>query len=281
MTIVNSIMTAIFDALLAPFARLSPWYGIAAVSLLTSVVMLLIFRCTSNQAAIRRAKDRIRAHLLELRLYRDDMRVLLRAQKDILLANLAYLGHSLRPLVVMIVPVVLILIQLNAHYGYQPLRPNESAIIAARFAQASDLDMCRLELIVPSGLRVETPPLRIPSQREVDWRISARRPGRYTVRIIVGEGSVEKEVVVGDAHTRVSPERVGSSLERVGSSLWAVMMNPGERPLPEGSAVRAVAVQYKPAALPFFRWNIHWLVAFFILSIAFGFALKGVFRVEV
>lgn len=274
MTIVNSIMTAIFDLLLAPFARLSPWYGIAAVSLLTGVVMLLIFRCTSNQTAIRRAKDRIRAHLLELRLYRDDMRVLLRAQKDILLANLAYLGHSLRPLVVMIVPVVLILIQLDAHYGYRPLRPGGAAIVTARFAQGFDLRGGAVRLIAPAGLRVETPPLRIPSLGEVDWRIGAERPGRYALTLVVGDQRIEKQVVVADSNVRVSPQRVGSSL-------WAVMMNPGERPLPEGSAVRAVAVQYKPAALPFFRWNIHWLVAFFILSIAFGFALKGVFRVEV
>jgi len=267
-------MTAIFDILLSPFSSLSPWYGIAAVSLVTGVVMLLIFRGTSNQRAIRRAKDRIRAHLLEVRLYRDDVRVLLRAQKDILLNNLAYLGNSLVPLVVMIIPVVLILVQLNAHYGYQPLRPGESAIVAAKFARPGDLDACRLGLEVPPGLRVETPPLRIPAQSEVDWRIGAERPGRYTVRIIVGEGSVEKEVVVGDTHTRVSPERVGSGW-------WAVLMNPGEKPLPDTSAVCSITVGYQPASLPLLRWNIHWLVAFFVLSIAFGFALKGLFRVEV
>jgi uncharacterized membrane protein (DUF106 family) len=274
MTFISAIMTAMFDFLLRPFAGLSPWYGIAAVSLLTGVVMLLIFRCTSNQRAIRRAKQRIRAHLLEVRLYRDDVRVLLRAQKDILLNNLAYLGNSLAPLAVMIIPVVLILVQLNAHYGYQPLRPNESGIVSARFAHTADLDTCRLELIVPSGLRVETPPLRIPSLREVDWRIGAKRPGKYVLAIAVGEQRVEKQVVVAAGPARVAPERVASG--------WsAMLMNPGEKPLPHGSVVRSITVGYKRASLPLLRWNIHWLVAFFVLSIAFGFALKGLFRVEV
>jgi len=267
-------MTAIFDILLAPFASLSPWYGIAVVSLLTGVVMLLIFRFTSNQHAIRRAKDRIRAHLLEVRLYRDDVGVLLRAQKDILVSNLAYLGHSLGPLVVMIVPVVLILVQLNTHYGYHPLRPGESAIIAAKLAPDADLDPEPLQLIVPKGLTVETPPLRIPALGEVDWRVRAERAGTYSVRIVAAGQSADKQVVVADGHARVTPQRVGSGV-------WETVLNPGEKPLPKGAAVRAIAVQYRPASLPFFRWNIHWLVAFFILSMAFGFALKGVFRVEV
>ena len=41
---------------------------------------LAIYKAISNQAAIRDAKDKIIAHLLELRLFRDDLRVLLRAE---------------------------------------------------------------------------------------------------------------------------------------------------------------------------------------------------------
>ena len=34
-------------------------------------------------------------------------------------------------------------------------------------------------------------------------------------------------------------------------------------------------------AMPVFGWNIHWLVYFFVLSLAFGFAFKGVFGVQI
>lgn len=274
MTIINAIMTAIFDALLRPFAAFSPWCGIAFISVLTGVVMLAVYRYASNQRAIRRAKDRVRAHLLELRLYRDDVRVLLRAQRDILLANLAYLGQSLRPLAVMIIPLALTLVQLNAHYGYRPLRPGESAIIAVRLAATADPNADAPHLIAPRGLTVETPPLRITSLREVDWRIGARRPGRYVLTLVLGDQRFGKQVVVANTPARVSPDRVASGL-------WAVAMNPGEKPLPHACAVRSIAVQYQPAPLPFFRWHLHWLVAFLILSIALGLALKGLFRVDV
>ncbi|HUT73267.1 MAG TPA: hypothetical protein VM221_00340 [Armatimonadota bacterium] len=274
MILVNSIMNAIFDVILRPFAGLSPWYGIAAVSLVTGVVMLLVFRYTSNQRALRRAKDRIRAHLLEVRLYRDDMGVLLRAQKDILLNNLAYLGHSLRPVAVMIVPVVLILVQLNTRYGYRPPRPGEAVILAAWFEPGADLIAHPPRLIAPPGLKVETPALRMPALHEVDWRIGAERPGAYVVRLVTAAGEVEKRITVASGWARVSPRRVGSGL-------WETLLNPGEAPLPAGAAVREITVGYAPAALPLWRWNVHWLVAFFVLSIAFGFALRGVFRVEI
>ena len=271
MTIVNSIMTTIFDALLRPFAGLSAWYGIAVVSLLTGVIMLLIFRCTSNQRAIRRAKDRIRAHLLELRLYRDDMGVLLRAQKDILVNDLIYLGHALVPLVVMVVPVVLVLVQLNARYGYQPVRPGESVIIAAKLQPGARLDAAA-KLVVPKGLRVETPPLRIPALNEVDWRVRGERPGRYEVQVLVGDQNGEKAVTVSRGWARLT--RV------VGRGFWHDLYDPGELPS-MGPQFESIAVGYQPASLPLGRWHVHWLVAFFILSIAFGFALKGVLRVEV
>ncbi len=271
MTFINAIMTAIFDALLRPFAGLSPWYGIAVVSLLTGVMMLAVFRYTSNQRAIRRAKDRIRAHLLELRLYRDDVGVLLRAQKDILLNNLIYLAHSLVPLAVMILPVVLILMQLNVRYGYQPLRPGESVIVAAKLKPGVELAQ-PLQLVAPSGLTVETPPLRIPALGELDWRVRGERPGAYELHIIVGDRDAEKSLVVSDGWARVSRQVSRGFLER--------LSNPGELPaMHEG--FESVAVDYRPAALPFWRWNVHWLLAYFVLSIAFGFALRGVLKVEI
>jgi hypothetical protein len=30
-----------------------------------------------------------------------------------------------------------------------------------------------------------------------------------------------------------------------------------------------------------YKWHVHWLVVVFVLSIVFGFALKGLFRVEI
>jgi len=129
MSVVNLVFGRIVDTVLLPFRSLSPWFGLAVVSLLTALLMLEVYKLTSNQSAIRRAKDRIKAHLLEMRLYKDSLRVTLRAQAGILKANLAYMGANLKPLLVMIVPLVLILARLSVWYDRAP-RPIPSRSVS-------------------------------------------------------------------------------------------------------------------------------------------------------
>jgi uncharacterized membrane protein (DUF106 family) len=73
MWIFNSFVNTVFELILTPFRNMSPWYGMTVVSFLTGFLMLFIFRFTSNQEGIRRTKNRIKAHLLELRLFKDSM----------------------------------------------------------------------------------------------------------------------------------------------------------------------------------------------------------------
>ena len=80
----NCIITNLFELLCSPFAELDPWWGLSALSVLTGVVMLVIFRFTSNQGGIRSAKNRIKAFFLEVRLYNDDLGLIFSAQKNIL-----------------------------------------------------------------------------------------------------------------------------------------------------------------------------------------------------
>jgi hypothetical protein len=64
-------------------------------------------------------------------------------------------------------------------------------------------------------------------------------------------------------------------------SIWKRVLYPGEPPLPGGTAVRSVEILYPAKSLRAFGFGVHWLVAYLILSIAFGFAFKGVFKVEI
>jgi len=114
----------------------------------------------------------------------------------------------------------------------------------------------------------------MPSVNEVDWRLRAEAPGDYALRIAVGGREYEKRLVVGERKGRVSPRRVGSGL-------WRKLVNPGEPPLPADGALASVSVTYSGAELPLFGWRIHWIWPWLILSLAFGYALKGPLRVHV
>ena len=119
--ILNAAVGGLFDALFAVLGRLGPEASMAVVSLLVGLFMLFIFKRTSNQAGIRRAKDRIKAHLLELRLYKSDFGQTMRSQGRILAANGRYFLHALKPMLVIVVPILLVLVQLDARFGARAL----------------------------------------------------------------------------------------------------------------------------------------------------------------
>ncbi len=65
------------------------------------------------------------------------------------------------------------------------------------------------------------------------------------------------------------------------ATLSAAIFEPGESPLPRGSVLESIEVEYESAEVPFLWWRLNWLVLFFILSIVFGFIVKGPLGVEI
>jgi len=270
-------MGALFDVLMAPFRPLGPWAGMLAISLLTGLLMLAIFKATSNQQGIRRTKNKIKAHLLELRLYKDNLGQSLRSQGSLLAANGKYMAFAIRPMLVMIVPVLLILAQLSVWFDKTPLRIGERAIVKVKLAKGQGAGAgggVEASLVAPAGVAVETSPLRIEEEGEIDWRVKAEASGRHLLKVGIGGKKITKLFVVGGpALSKVPASRVRGFGDE--------LLHPGEKSLPKNSSVESIEIDYKSQRLKFLGIRFHWLVAFFILSIIFGFAFKGVFKVEI
>jgi len=212
--------------------------------------MLFIFRFTSNQKGIRKVKNKIKAHLLELRLFQDSFVLSFKAQGNILRYNLKYISYSAKPMLIMIIPLILILIQLNLWFGYKALSPGES-------------------------YEIETPPLRIEEEREIDWRLRAGKKGVHDLVLILNGQKFKKKMAVAQAQlNKLSPTKVQRNF-------IAEIMNPGEAPLPSDSTLEAIEIVYPSKNMNFFGWQIHWLIVYFALSIIFGFAFKSLFGVEI
>ncbi len=275
MQVVNLVMNRLFDLLFLPFRSLNPWLGLTFISLLTGMLMLFIFKWTSQQAGIRKVKDKIKAHLLELRLFKDSLDVTLKAQGQILRANLRYIAYSAKPMLVMLIPLLLILAQLNAWFGYRSLDVGEAALLKVRLEPGTNPLELEWALESPPAVAVESPPLRIEQEREVDWRIRPQAAGEFNVTLRIGAHDVGKAVLVGGRRfSRISPLRVKRSL-------WDEFLNPGEKPLPAALPVKSIEVAYPPRRLNVLGIHLHWLIAYLALSIVFGFALKRPFKVEI
>jgi hypothetical protein len=276
MSYINAALRLVFDLLLAPFAAWPPIVSLTLVCLPVSILMLVVFKRTSNQAALATVKRKIHAGIFEIRLFNDDLRAILRAQNEILRHNLTYLRLSLWPMVFLLPPLVLVMAQLQFHYGYEGLRPGQRALLEVDLApEASSGARPRVTLDLPAGLRAETDAAWIKAESQLLWRLVAERDGDYELGLVIdGAPRLTKTV-------RVTPRTVRLSPERVDPGFLSQLLYPAEPPLPSGSPVRAVRISYPERELPVLGFRVYWMIPFFALSIAFAFALRGRFKVTI
>jgi len=262
-TILNASLDWTFDLLLSPFRQLPPIVGLSVVSLLTAAGMLLVFRATSDQRRLADVKRGIVAALFEIRLFNDDLPALFRAQAEILKQNAVYLRLSLAPMLWMMVPIALVVVQLEFHYGYAGLTPGEPVLVKAQLRHAA----AAATLDVPREVRVSTPAVWFPATNEMMWRVTPEVAGEYVLRARIDGGTFTKTLDVTDRIVRRSPVRTAPGL-------LSQLMYPAERPLPDGAEVTAISVRYPSRTIRILGWELPWLVVYFGFSMAFALVLR-------
>lgn len=272
---VNLALSGAVGALLWPFRSFPPVVGLGVVALFVAIAILLVFRATSDQAALTAVKRRMHAALFEIRLFNDDPHSMFRALLEITRQNLTYLRLSLVPTLWVIVPLLLLLVRLQAYYGYEGLVAGANTIVTVHLedeAVPASGGAPRISLDAPSGLQVETPPVWIPSKRQVAWRIGAEQAGEYELIVSVDGKSVTK-------HVQVSDEVGWRAPERVKTGLWSQLMSPAELPIAADVPISSIHVKYPSREVKLFGWDTHWMIVLFTLSIFFTFALRNIFGV--
>lgn len=267
MAAVNALLARLVDGFLRPFEDASPLAGLAVVSLISAIGMLLVVRATSDQARVAAVKRALQACVFEIRLFNDDARAMLRALGEMLRHNLTYVRLAMVPVLWMTVPLGLLVVQLQFHYGYGGLDVGHQAVVKARLKNSSTAPSPQARLSAPPGIRIETPAVWIPSIREVAWRVAAEKPGDYVLTVQIGEDLFTKTVRVSGAVVRRSPLRTeGRFLNQ--------LLYPAEPPLPVGAEVESIAVTYPRRDVSVLGRGMHWMVVFFVLSMIFAFALR-------
>ena len=263
-----------FRIVLEPLMRLNPVVALLAISLFTAVLMLLIFRAVSDQKAIRRTRDKIKAHLLEILLFNDNLKMVLRGQGCVVAYALKYLAHAVVPMLAILVPVALIVAQSNHFFESEPLRPQDAVTVRAKLARWDTTLAETVSISVAYGLSVETPALRIPERNEIVWRIRAHRYGDFNI-VVNGRGETfSKRLVVADTPRCISRARVRPTL-------LGALLHSAERPLDKDSAVGSIEVSYPAARVRIGPARLHWLVPFFVFSMLAALLLKPFLKVEI
>ena len=272
----NSVMNAVFGVLFAPVAMIPGWLSITIISVAVGPLLLVIFKYTSNQTAIRRVGDEIKANMLVLKLYKDSVSVTLEAQGKIFKGLFFKLAHALMPMVVMVIPVTLLLGQMSLWYQARPLQDGDESLVTLTVRGEVGDDLPDVSIKSVDGGEITMERSKFEGGRQYCWMIRGTDGSDKAGQIVfdVAGEEVVKEFAVGDAFMRVSALRP-SKEDWVGQ-----LLNPWEKPFGADSAVKSISVEYPERGGVFFGMEM-WIWHFFIASMIGGFVFMPVFKVKI
>jgi hypothetical protein len=269
----NTGMNALGKLLLAPLMTMPGWLSNAIVSAVAGVLLMLLFKYTSNQSAIGRVRDSIKAHMLVLKLFKDSIAVTLQAQGTIFKGAFLLIFYALRPMLVMILPVSLLLSQLSLFYQARPLLPGEEAIVTMQLADDIGDRWPDVKITSMDTAAISIDKTIIYGKNQILWKIQAEVPGAGHIVFQVGDEQVKKELAIGDGFMR-------TSIIRPGHKLGDLMLHPWEKPFAADSVVQSIAIEY-PNRISKTSGTDWWIGYFFVVSMIAAVIFIPIFKVRI
>ncbi|MFI5461103.1 MAG: hypothetical protein ACHRXM_37320 [Isosphaerales bacterium] len=269
----DAAANALGKSLLAPIGILPGWLSATIVSAVTGVLLLLVYKYTSNQHAIKRVRNDINADLLAIKLFKDSTSVALRAQGRLLLSASRLFLLSIVPMLVMLVPVSLLLSQLALWYQFRPLRVGEDAVVTLNLSGRAGSSLPEVRLQPSDAMEITTGPVRVLSKRQVCWNIRARRNGHHRLVFQADDQTRDKELAISDGFMRVSTRRPGWG--------WSdALLHPCEEPFAPDSTIQSIEIGY-PEHSSWTTGTNWWVIYWFGMSMVAALCFRSLFKVNI
>jgi len=274
MRFINAFSNGFCNGFMKPFELASPWPGLGAASLLLTIAVLLGFKFFSHQAELRRVKNRLWARVLEIQLFKDDLIGIFPLFGRILILTLRYMKESMKPSLILSMPIILFIIQLAGWFEHRPLSPEEETLLTVHLDARHEMLDTEVSIKTSPGLDIETEAFRLPKDHKAIWRLRARETAQNEwVEITVGEETSRKKIVVSALLKKLSTQSVRDGL-------WAKLIHPVEPLETTIETVALVEIDYPQRHMFLGPFRVHWIMALFILSMILGLIIKYPLRVD-
>lgn len=244
MNAINHAMNRVFDLVLAPLSFAGPEMALILISGIFGILALIVFKHISSQKGIKHAKNKIKAHLIEIRIYQDDLRITSRAIAKVLARNFHYLALNLLPFIPLSLPFAIVLAQLVVRYGFGPTPisvpgehtlPGATTLVRVELERGSAALAGGLRLELPAGVEARSPLVRLASEGVAFQEVLVRAPGEHVLVVTLADGTRETKRLAGGVQVReTQPERAKGLVHAL---LW-----PAEDTLASASPLASLSV---------------------------------------
>ncbi len=277
MTKFNLFVTKVFDYILYPFSFLNPFWAVFFLSFVSSIVVLIIYKAVSSPDKIKDAKDKIKGHILAIRIYRDHWKVLLLSFFKSLFYTLKYFTLNFFPIVFILPILFFVFAQMEVRYGYRPFVKGEKAIVKVRLTDDFDLETSDVNLIKSDYVKEKIPPVFVYALNEVDYVLEINKDSSFVLGFEVNGTKYEKKFSV--------LPKIGNKSEALGIKTFfvstpEVFLYPAENKIKDNSDVKYIYTKYPSYRINFLGTRLHWLWHYLLWTLIIVLALKNKFGVE-
>lgn len=231
------------------------FWALAAAGVVAGIASLWSFRRWCDMRKLRILANRVIAHLLEIQLFSDEPALLLRAQRDLLVANGRFLKALAGPSLLLSLPFLPCLVALNAMFARAPLPVGHAAVVTLKLSESAQRGARDPELIAPPGIRVEAEPVHVLRLHEMSWRLRPTRAAAGELQILWNGQTIRKSISSRPGMQWLSDGRAGT--------LPAFFRYPQEWPF-RHIGVAYVALPYPSAVI----FGVTWIFWFSLTALA-------------
>lgn len=269
--IIHAVLSFAVSGFISALESAGPGLTLLLISLLSGIVLVFFYGKVSFQNKLRDVKRGIHAALLEVILFRHSPLLSLRAQGRMLIGGLHYLALAIPPILILALPCIFLMAQLQTWYGYESLQPGTTTVVRVSLPETQPLDTVSLS----SDPSVQiTGPLRSVADHEVLWRVHPSQAGKFPLNLKISESvSIPSELVVGNPFSRIDTLLSSHLADKL---LYPPKVNSA---LPKSSVDR-FEVTYPERSFSVAGYHMHWVVLFLIISLLGGIAGGRFLKVE-
>ncbi len=302
MNSLNAALTSITDAFFSAFASWPPALVLIIVSALLGVVMAVAFRFTSQQKKLKRVAELTRAQVLAIKLFKDDLHTMFTSLGRLFKYTGLRLWHSLPPMLVMVIPFTLLLVQIARWYEYQPLAPEDRVVLEMEIAEGAWESIDDLKLSTSAGItatkrhREKRPPrltaeeqerlrkgFEIPALDEIEkyivsWELQVDANPTADDSVFWKWGDLEGTKRIAAAPTPLTLCAVDQ--QRAGADWIDQILFPGEPAFASETHIKNVTVHFEPRETPVLGLNVPWWLTLLVVSIVTALLVRPLVGVQ-
>ncbi|MCK5003866.1 MAG: hypothetical protein KAS21_02200 [Candidatus Aminicenantes bacterium] len=277
---INLFVTKAFNVILTPFNGVNDFWPVFFLSIILSFIILYILKYISFPKKIVESKEKIKANIFAIRIYKDFWKVIVSSFFKSLFHTFRYFIFNLAPFLIIIPLLLPVFSQMEVRYGMRPFNPGESIVLKAdldKDYRKYSISLEENDFIKPKMRPVfinawmdeeKTKPVRV-----ANWKLEAVKEGKTELGIRINDKVFYKNLMIGKSKLPLSNRKyMNSSFDH--------FFYPAEELIEENDLLRVIKISYPGKLINFLGIKMHWIFWNLIIVLVVILAFRKRFGVE-